>query len=81
MMKWIVIWLNVRLTVYVFIGENWALLDFIDNMNNHNLFEKGEYVVLAIDNSIDDVMDNQVEIFDQKIKSFSRNLSLFSELQ
>ena len=48
--------------VYVFIGENWALLDFIDIMNDRNLFAKGEYVVLAIDNSIDDVSDNQVQI-------------------
>ena len=46
--------------VYVFIGENWALLDFIDIMNDRNLLSTGEYVVLAIDNSIDDVSDNQV---------------------
>jgi hypothetical protein len=50
-------------TVYVFIGENWALLDFIDIMNDRNLLATGEYVVLAIDNSIDDVSDNQVTIF------------------
>ncbi len=50
-------------TVYVFIGENWALLDFIDIMNDRNLLATGEYVVLAIDNSIDDVSDNQVRIF------------------
>jgi hypothetical protein len=49
-------------TVYVFIGENWALLDFIDIMNDRNLLATGEYVVLAIDNSIDDVSDNQVRI-------------------
>ncbi len=56
------------LLVYVFIGENWALLDFIDIMNDRNLLSTGEYVVLAIDNSIDDVSDNQV-------KSHSNNTS------
>ena len=37
-----------------------ALLDFIDIMDDKELLLNGEYVVLAIDNSIDDVSDNQV---------------------
>ena len=44
----------------MFVGENLALLDFIDIMDNEELLLNGEYVVLAIDNSIDDVSDNQV---------------------
>jgi hypothetical protein len=32
-------------------------------MNDRNLLATGEYVVLAIDNSIDDVSDNQVGVF------------------
>ncbi len=60
--KWVYYGTNCppNLSVYVFIGENWALLDFIDIMNDRNLLSTGEYVVLAIDNSIDDVSDNQV---------------------
>ena len=38
-------------------------MDFIDIMNDRNLLLTGEYVVLAIDNSIDDVSDNQVGHF------------------
>jgi len=55
--------------VYVFIGENWALLDFIDIMNDRNLLSTGEYVVLAIDNSIDDVSDNQVKFHSNNTSS------------
>ena len=46
--------------VYVFIGENTALLDFMYSMNNTGLLNDGEYVVVAVDNSNDDVISDDV---------------------
>ena len=48
----------VLLTVYVFIGENTALLDFVYAMNDTGLLYDGEYVVVAVDNSNDDRISN-----------------------
>ena len=45
-------------TVYVFIGENTALLDFMFAMNETGLLNDGEYVVVAVDNSNDDPISN-----------------------
>ena len=45
-------------TVYVFIGENTALLDFMFAMNDTGLLNDGEYVVVAVDNSNDDPISN-----------------------
>ena len=50
--------------MYVFIGENTALLDFMFAMNDTGLLNGGEYVVVAVDNSNDDpISSNTCEKF------------------
>ena len=50
--------------VYVFIGENVALLalmSLLGELQRAGRFQLQEYVILAVDNSMDDDMDNVTE--------------------
>ena len=50
--------------IYVFIGENVALLalmKLLGELHDNNEFNLDENIILAVDNSIDDVTDNDVE--------------------
>lgn len=42
------------ITVYVFIGEHIALVDFVKCLKMNRLLEKGEYIVISVDDEIYD---------------------------
>lgn len=45
------------LTVYVFLGEHIALIDFMRVLQRRGLLQNGEYAVVAIDDEIYDPSD------------------------
>lgn len=39
-------------TVYVFIGEHIALIDFLFCMQQRNLLDQGDYIIISVDEEI-----------------------------
>lgn len=54
---------NFSLTVYVFIGEQIGMVDFVRCLQNRNLLTSGEYMVISVDDEIYDpaVRDNTMQ--------------------
>lgn len=46
--------LNFKFSVYVFIGEHIALVDFVKCLQMRHLLDKGEYIVISVDDEIYD---------------------------
>ena len=59
--------------VYVFIGENLALLAFLSTLREESLLPDGEHVVIAVDNTVDDVGVDQDECKDKFMIPFWQN--------
>ena len=50
--------------IYVFIGENFALLalmSLLGELHEEGLFDLDENIILAVDDSVDDDMDNEAD--------------------
>ena len=45
---------SLNFSVYVFIGEFFALIDFVRVLQNKKLLETGEYAVISVDDEIYD---------------------------
>ena len=54
----------------MFIGENQALLDFLSTMRDESLLPYGEHIVIAVDNNVDDVAEDQDECKDKFMVPF-----------
>lgn len=54
-------------TVYVFIGEHIALIDFLFCMQQRNLLDRGDYIVISVDE----------EIYNPQVEKEKGNFTIF----
>ncbi|KAK3913296.1 Guanylate cyclase 32E [Frankliniella fusca] len=59
--------------VYVFVGEHVALVDFVKVLHRRGLLEKGEYVVISVDDEIYDPESRHKIVQREYIDPFLRN--------
>ena len=62
-------------SVYVFIGEHVAMIDFIKCLQNRNLLRNGEYMVISVD---DEIYNPKKQSSIVKRGNFEHNLSRIS---
>lgn len=46
--------MNLKIAVYVFVGEHIALIDFVKCLQRRKLLQTGDYVVISVDDEIYD---------------------------